>query len=170
MTGGDTTTGSVLLGHTNVQTFSRFYARFGIGELQEKHAKHNMIAGRLGYAEMRLSETEDKLPPLEFVAELETVDIVGSREVERHFDRVFGERRQMSIEELLKESADDGRMVEHLLDYCGTPGFGFEIVFPLDDSTAVSDLVIEGDFYEVSNVVIGRLASHTKQSGGDDER
>ncbi len=158
--GGDTTTGAKLLGHSSEKTFSNFYARFGISDLQEKHSRHNSINARLGYAELGTAE-EEEIPPPEFIADIEIVRAPGRREVQRYFNRIFDNRRQMSLENLLDDVEGNLDMLESLLDYCGLDdGFGFQVVFPPVGFTLDSLPSVEGCHLRVSDVVIEKRPAY----------
>jgi hypothetical protein len=161
LSGGDTTTGAELLGHHSETTFSSFYARFGIGELQEKHTRHNSINTKFAYAELATAEEEETLAPPEFIAEVEIVNVPSQREVARHFNRIFDTRRRARIGELLDHEACDLEMVENLLDYCSLgERFGFRIVFPTEGLTSDPPPTIESRHLQISDIVIERKPTY----------
>ena len=48
LSGGDLATLSQLMGHSSILVTKKYYARFNVKELQEKHARHSPVAWRLG--------------------------------------------------------------------------------------------------------------------------
>lgn len=78
----------------------------------------------------------------------------GPREIETYYDRLFGDREEIPIGELLGTSYAEAYRVSRLIDYCGlTGGFGFEIMFP---DEANSEPLVENEFKALSPVIVRR--------------
>lgn len=84
----------------------------------------------------------------------------SSAEVEAHFDRIFGDRDELSIEALLTDSVEDIRLLLRLVNWCSRNSrFAFAVVFP---ETTSSDEIyrpppeVENELLSISQVVIRR--------------
>lgn len=114
---------------------------------------------RLRGKELVLPDQDQPSPELIARERARSVSFLGPLEVEEYFNRKFGSRDAMTVEELLQvETWDESLMVSHLLDFCGMEtGFAFEVVFPTGTGEIVSaPPVVENEYKRISNVLIRR--------------